>query len=40
MTFGLCDYGDAMNIEKLISLADKRLYIGKKNGKNQVVTAS
>lgn len=40
MTFGLCDYGDAMNIEKLISLADKRLYIGKKNGKNQIVTAS
>ena len=38
MTFGLCDYGDAMNIEKLISLADKRLYIGKKSGKNQVVT--
>ena len=40
MTFGLCDYGDAMNIEKLISLADKRLYIGKKNGKNQIVTKS
>ena len=40
MTFGLCDYGDAMNIEKLISLADKRLYIGKKNGKNQIVTHS
>lgn len=40
MTFGLCDYGDAMNIEKLISLADKRLYIGKKNGKNQVVIKS
>lgn len=38
MTFGLCDYGDAMNIEKLISLADKRLYIGKNNGKNQIVT--
>ncbi len=40
MTFGLCDYGDETNIEKLISLADKRMYIGKKNGKNQVVTAS
>ena len=38
MTFGLCDYGDAMDIEKLISLADKRLYIGKKNGKNRIVT--
>ena len=40
MTFGLCDYSDAMNIEKLISLADKRLYIGKKNGKNKVVAAN
>lgn len=40
MTFGLCDYSDAMDIEKLISLADKRLYIGKKNGKNQIVTVS
>ncbi len=38
MTFGLCDYSDATNIEKLISLADKRLYIGKKNGKNQIVS--
>lgn len=38
MTFGLCDYGDAMNIEKLISIADKRLYVGKGNGKNQVVS--
>lgn len=40
MTFGLCDYSDAMNIEKLISLADKRLYIGKKNGKNRIVAES
>ena len=40
MTFGLCDYGDAMDIEKLINLADKRLYIGKKSGKNRVVTES
>lgn len=40
MTFGLCDYGDAMDIEKLISLADKRLYIGKKSGKNTIVSES
>ncbi|MBP3854259.1 MAG: diguanylate cyclase [Ruminiclostridium sp.] len=38
MTFGLCDYGDAMNIEKLISIADERLYIGKNSGKNKVIT--
>lgn len=38
MTFGLCDYADATNIEKLISLADKRLYIGKNSGKNRIVT--
>ena len=40
MTFGLCDYSSSMNIEKLISLADKRLYIGKTNGKNRIVTQS
>ena len=38
MTFGISDYTDAVNIEKLISIADKRLYIGKESGKNQVVT--
>lgn len=37
MTFGLCGCREDANIEKLISLADKRLYIGKKNGKNRVV---
>lgn len=38
MTFGFADYGEAMNVEKLISIADARLYKGKKNGKNQTVT--
>ncbi len=37
MTFGFADYSEAMNIEKLISIADKRLYEGKRNGKNQIV---
>lgn len=37
MTFGFSDYGEAMNIEKLVSVADSRLYKGKRNGKNQVV---
>lgn len=37
MTFGLCDSDDASDIEKLISLADKRLYIGKNSGKNRIV---
>ncbi len=37
MTFGLCGYRDAENIEKLISLADKRLYIGKNSGKNRII---
>ncbi len=40
MTFGLCDYSDEMDIEKLISLADKRLYMGKRNGKNRIVSKS
>ena len=39
MTFGMSDYTDAMNIEKLISIADKRLYIGKNSGKNRIVTS-
>lgn len=39
MTFGFADYGEAMNVEKLISIADARLYKGKKNGKNQTVTS-
>lgn len=37
MTFGFSDYAEAMNIEKLVSVADSRLYKGKRNGKNQVV---
>ena len=37
MTFGFADYSEAMNIEKLVSIADKRLYTGKRNGKNQIV---
>ena len=37
MTYGFADYGEAMNVEKLVSIADKRLYVGKRNGKNQTV---
>ncbi len=37
MTLGFADYSEAMNIEKLVSIADSRLYYGKKNGKNQIV---
>lgn len=37
MTFGFSDYSEATNIEKLVSVADSRLYKGKRNGKNQVV---
>lgn len=37
MTFGFADYSEAMSIEKLVSIADKRLYIGKKSGKNRIV---
>lgn len=37
MTFGFADYSEAMNIEKLVSIADKRLYVGKRGGKNQIV---
>jgi len=37
MTFGLTYCQEQQTIEKMISTADKRLYSGKRNGKNQVV---
>lgn len=37
VTMGISRYHQGMNIRELIELADKNLYIGKKNGKNQVV---
>ncbi len=40
MTFGMCGHDDAENIEKLISLADKRLYIGKNSGKDRIISES
>lgn len=40
MTFGFADYTEdgEDNIERLISLVDSRLYIGKKSGKNVVIS--
>ena len=40
MTFGFAFYDEIEGIEKLVALADDRLYVGKENGKNQVVTES
>lgn len=37
MTFGFAFYDEVQGIEKLVALADDRLYVGKENGKNQVV---
>lgn len=37
MTFGVAEYGKDDTIEKLVKRADDRLYIGKSNGRNQVV---
>lgn len=40
MTFGICTFDDiTMNIDSCVSVADAALYLGKKNGKNQVVTS-
>lgn len=36
-TTGICHYEKTMDLSKCIEIADKRLYYGKKNGKNQVV---
>ena len=38
MTFGVCESTPGFSAEKLIEIADERLYKGKQNGKNQVVT--
>lgn len=37
MTFGVSEYITGYRLEKLIKIADDNLYIGKRNGKNQVV---
>ncbi len=37
MTFGIAFYEEQADIEKLITLADERLYYGKKHGKNRIV---
>ncbi len=39
MTIGICEGHPGNNIEKVISQADSRLYIGKQSGKNRVVCA-
>ncbi len=38
ITFGFVTCESTRNIEKLVSLADKRLYTGKTNGKNTIVS--
>ena len=38
MTFGVCESTPGFSIDKLVGIADERLYKGKQNGKNQVVT--
>lgn len=37
MTFGVCESTPGFSIDKLVEIADERLYKGKQNGKNQVV---
>lgn len=37
MTFGMADFGEESNIEKLLQLADERMYRGKQAGRNCVV---
>ena len=37
VTIGVCAYKTGMTIQKMMDVADSRLYYGKQNGKNQVV---
>lgn len=37
MTFGVEEYDDYMGIDKVISKADEKLYMGKKQGRNRVI---
>ena len=38
MTFGICESTPGLSVDKLVEIADQRLYKGKQNGKNQVVS--
>ena len=40
MTFGVCESIPGLSIDKIVEIADERLYAGKQNGKNQVVSDS
>lgn len=37
VTIGVANYSDGNDIEELIKVADERLYVGKKTGKNKIV---
>lgn len=38
MTFGMAEYSPGLPLNKLVSIADNRLYYGKEHGKNQVIS--
>ena len=38
MTFGLSTFSNGDNIDNVLRDADDKLYLGKHNGKNQIVT--
>lgn len=37
LAIGVADYEDGKDLEELIKVADERLYLGKKSGKNKIV---
>lgn len=37
VTVGVADYNDGRDLEELIKVADERLYLGKKSGKNKIM---
>ena len=38
MTYGMEEFNDRLGVEATINRADEKLYKGKTNGRNQVVT--
>ena len=39
ITIGISDYTEGKDLEEMLKVADERLYVGKKTGRNKIVTS-